>query len=163
MKRLTAVTGFLLWFLTASSLSFTLSPKQITSAYVQYSMPAATFQIPFLDFIPSYLQITVGILVVVLIVAVAVVLTRSRNRRHRAYPPDYFGSYYEPEMSELCEYEPMMCEEDMFEEEYVPQRSYGAVGNQYGRYATSMIPCPYCGHPVRGDQSICTYCHQRIA
>jgi hypothetical protein len=167
MKRLTAVTGFLLLFLVANSLFFTLSPKQIASAYVQYSLSAATFQIPFLDFMPSYLQLFVGVLVIVLIVAGAVVLNRSRKRRHSAYPPDNLDSYYEPEISELCEYDPMIYEEEMFEtsfeEECLSQRSYGAVGNQYGRYATSMVPCPYCSHPVRGDQSICTYCHQKIA
>jgi hypothetical protein len=119
----------------------------------------------------STLVIIAGVLVFVMLIMVSAVAVSSGKdkRRYGRYPPGDFGPYYGPDMIEPYEYEPIMTydeevfEEEEFEEEYAPPRSYGTVGNQYGRYATSIAPCPYCGHPTRGDQSFCMYCYRKIA
>jgi hypothetical protein len=77
----------------------------------------------------------------------------------------------------MYEYGGMYEDEGMYEEEiddeyeaFHPQYGLATqnsspppIASKYGRYATSLGPCPYCGSPVRGDQTVCHYCHQRIA
>jgi hypothetical protein len=116
-----------------------------------------------------------------------------RNRGYGRYPMQpYFGEpYFEsgPEMGyvgyeqlgydfePMYEMEPFYEDEGMLEEEGIDEydefnprygtaiesRSESPIASKYGRYATSLGPCPNCGQPVRGDQTVCLYCHQRIA
>jgi hypothetical protein len=107
------------------------------------------------------------------------------------YGPDTaMEPYYGPEMgfagyemepmyeeTGMYEYGGMYEDEGMYEEEIDDQYEefhpqYGLatqnyspppIASKYGRYATSFGPCPYCGSPVRGDQTVCHYCGQRIA
>jgi cbb3-type cytochrome oxidase subunit 3 len=161
MKQLATVgLLFLFLILIGCTAFFIVGPEQAV-VKVQ-GLVDEVYQILSIDLLLPHLDIIFGVLFVgVLFLVVLAVILSHKNKKRR-----YHNAYdYDSNLPDLYGYDSMIYDDEAFEDEFefFALGSYGTVGNQYGRYATSMIPCPYCGHPVRGDQSFCTYCRQKIA